>query len=36
MEHTQLLITYSDLLVYIWSHINFSTNKNEILPVLNQ
>jgi Leucine-rich repeat (LRR) protein len=34
--HTRLLITYSDLLIYVWSRITFSTNKNEILQILNQ
>ena len=33
--HTSLLITYSDLLIYVWSRIAFSTNKDEILQVLN-
>ena len=36
MEHTSLLITYSDLLIYVWSRITFSDNKDEILQVLNQ
>jgi Leucine-rich repeat (LRR) protein len=36
MEHTSLLITYSDLLIYVWSRITFSANKDEILQVLNQ
>ncbi len=35
-EHTSYLITYSDLLVYVWSRITFSANKDEILQVLNQ
>jgi hypothetical protein len=34
--HTSLLITYSDLLIYVWSRITFSPNKDEILQVLNQ
>ena len=36
MEHTSYLITYSDLLIYVWSRITFNTNKDEILQVLNQ
>ena len=36
MEHSRYLITYSDLLVYVWSRIMKSTNKDEILQVLNQ
>ena len=36
MEHTTYLITYSDLLIYVWSRIMKSTNKDEILEVLNQ
>ena len=36
MEHTSFLITYSDLLIYVWSRITFNPNKNEILQVLNQ
>ncbi len=32
-EHSTYLITYSDLLIYVWSRIR---NKNEILKVLNQ
>ena len=36
MEHTSLLITYSDLLIYVWSRIIASTNADEILSVLNQ
>ena len=36
MEHTSFLITYSDLLIYVWSRITFNPNKNEILAVLNQ
>ncbi len=34
--HSSLLITYSDLLIYVWSRITFSDNKDEILQVLNQ
>ena len=34
--HTSLSITYSDLLVYVWSRIIKSNNKDEILTVLNQ
>ena len=34
--HSRLLITYSDLLIYVWSRITFSNNKDEILQVLNQ
>ena len=34
--HTRLLITYSDLLIYVWSRIIFSDYKDEILRVLNQ
>jgi len=34
--HTNFLITYSDLLIYVWSRIIVSANKNEILTVLNQ
>ena len=34
--HTRLLITYSDLLIYVWSRIMKSNNKDEILAVLNQ
>ena len=34
--HSRLLITYSDLLIYVWSRIIFSDNKDEILQVLNQ
>ena len=34
--HTSLLITYSDLLIYVWSRITFNPNKDEILQVLNQ
>jgi hypothetical protein len=36
MEHTSFLITYSDLLVYVWSRIIVSKNVDEILTVLNQ
>ena len=36
MEHTSFLITYSDLLIYVWSRITFNPNKDEILQVLNQ
>ena len=35
-EHSTYLITYSDLLIYVWSRIIKSQNKNEILKVLNQ
>ena len=35
-EHSTYLITYADLLVYVWSRITFSNNKNDILHVLNQ
>ena len=35
-EHTTFLITYSDLLIYVWSRIIASTNTDEILAVLNQ
>jgi len=34
--HTSLLITYSDLLIYVWSRIMKSNNKDDILQVLNQ
>ena len=34
--HSIFLITYSDLLIYVWSRITFSANKDEILQVLNQ
>ena len=34
--HSIYLITYSDLLVYIWSRIIKSENKDEILKVLDQ
>ena len=34
--HFSYLITYSDLLIYVWSRIIASANKNEILSVLNQ
>jgi Leucine-rich repeat (LRR) protein len=34
--HSILLITYSDLLIYVWSRIIASANADEILPVLNQ
>ena len=34
--HTILLITYSDLLIYVWSRIIANTNADEILAVLNQ
>jgi len=34
--HSILLITYSDLLIYVWSRIISSTNTDEILAVLNQ
>ena len=34
--HFSYLITYSDLLVYVWSRIIASTNKDEIMTVLNQ
>ena len=34
--HSSLLITYSDLLIYVWSRIITSTNADEILLVLNQ
>ena len=36
MEHTSFLITYSDLLIYVWSRIIASANADEILSVLNQ
>ena len=36
VEHTSLLITYSDLLIYVWSRIIASANTDEILSVLNQ
>jgi hypothetical protein len=36
VEHTSYLITYSDLLVYVWSRIIKSNNKDELLQVLNQ
>ena len=36
MEHTSFLITYSDLLIYVWSRIIASPNADEILSVLNQ
>ena len=36
MEHTSLLITYSDLLIYVWTRIIASANADEILSVLNQ
>ena len=35
-EHSSFLITYSDLLIYVWSRIIVSTNVDEILSVLNQ
>ena len=35
-EHSTYLITYSDLLIYVWSRIASSKNKNNILLVLNQ
>ena len=35
-EHTSFLITYSDLLIYVWSRIIASANTDEILSVLNQ
>ena len=35
-EHTSFLITYSDLLIYVWSRIIASANTDEILAVLNQ
>jgi hypothetical protein len=35
-EHLTYLITYSDLLIYVWSRISKNENKNEILKVLNQ
>jgi len=34
--HCTYLITYSDLLIYVWSRIINNENKNEILKVLNQ
>ena len=34
--HSILLITYSDLLIYVWSRVMKSNNKDEILQVLNQ
>jgi len=34
--HTSYLITYSDLLIYVWSRIIASVNADEILTVLNQ
>ncbi len=34
--HSSYLITYSDLLIYVWSRIIKSTNKDDILQVLNQ
>ena len=34
--HFSFLITYSDLLIYVWSRIIASPNANEILSVLNQ
>ena len=34
--HFSYLITYSDLLIYVWSRIIASTNADEILAVLNQ
>ena len=35
-EHTSFLITYSDLLIYVWSRIITSPNADEILSILNQ
>ena len=34
--HSSFLITYSDLLIYVWSRIIASENADEILTVLNQ
>ena len=34
--HTTFLITYSDLLIYVWSRIITSANADEILAILNQ
>ena len=34
--HSCYLITYSDLLIYVWSRIIASANTDEILAVLNQ
>ena len=36
IEHTSFLITYSDLLIYVWSRIIASAHADEILTVLNQ
>ena len=36
MEHSTFLITYSDLLIYVWSRIIASANTDEIMSVLNQ
>ena len=36
IEHTSYLITYSDLLIYVWSRIIVSANADVILSVLNQ
>ena len=35
-EHTTYLITYADLLVYVWSRISKSINKTDLCEVLNQ
>ena len=35
-EHTTYLITYADLLVYVWSRISKSENKSDLCKVLNQ
>ena len=35
-EHSTYLITYSDLLIYVWSRVSISQHKDEILKVLNQ
>ena len=35
-EHSTYLITYCDLLVYVWNRINKSAHKEEILKILNQ
>ena len=35
-EHSTYLITYSDLLKYVWARIDKSQHKDEILKVLNQ
>ena len=35
-EHATYLITYTDLLVYVWSRISKSENKTDLCNVLNQ